>query len=139
MNEEKLSLWQGKYEHARDKYSNIMHEMDELEKLYKGTEKIEKIVCRDNDDETKHVRNVVKENIESQIDSTIPQPKVTALRKRDETKAKAIEDMIRNVLNKLPFEKMNDRLERTVKIQGGAGFLGGGGAGGGLPRRRAGV
>lgn len=123
MNEEKLSLWQGKYEHARDKYSNIMHEMDELEKLYKGTEKIEKIVCRDNDDETKHVRNVVKENIESQIDSTIPQPKVTALRKRDETKAKAIEDMIRNVLNKLPFEKMNDRLERTVKIQGGAGFL----------------
>ena len=120
---EKLALWQGKYKHARAKYEPQILEMQELEKLYKGTEKIEQIVCRDYDDETRHVRNIVKENIEAQVDSTIPQPKVTALHKEDEHLAKKIEDMLRNERNRQPFEAMNDRLARTVPVQGGAAFL----------------
>ena len=53
----------------------------------------------------------------------IPQPKVTARRKKDEMKAKLIEDMLRNELDRMPFEQLNDMMERTVPIQGGAAFL----------------
>ena len=120
---EKLQSWQDKYAYTRARYEGQIARMDELEKLYKGTEKIEKIVCRDEDDETKYVRNIVKENIESQVDSTIPQPKVTALRKKDEHLAKEIEDMLLNELNRQDFEEMNDRQARTVPVQGGAAFL----------------
>jgi hypothetical protein len=123
MNEEKLQAWQKKYDYARSKYEGQISRMNELEKLYKGTEEIAKVVCKDNDEETKHVRNIVKENIEAQVDSTIPQPKVTALRKKDEPLAKNIEDMLRNELDRLSFETMNDQQARTVPVQGGAGFL----------------
>ena len=70
-----------------------------------------------------HVRNICAELIEAQTDSNIPQPKVTARRKQDEMKAKLIEDMLRNELDRMPFEQLNDIMERTVPIQGGAAFL----------------
>ena len=38
-------------------------------------------------------------------------------------KAKLIEDMLRNELDRMPFEQLNDMMERTVPIQGGAAFL----------------
>ena len=34
-----------------------------------------------------------------------------------------IEHFLRNELDRLPFETMNDMAERTVPIQGGVGFL----------------
>ena len=45
-----------------------------------------------------NVRNIVAENIESQVSTDIPQPKVTARRKQDEGLARLIEDMLRNEL-----------------------------------------
>ena len=71
----------------------------------------------------RHVRNIIAENIESEISSSIPQPKVTARRREDEGKAKLIEDMIRDELNRLPMERINDQMERTVPIQGGGLYL----------------
>lgn len=120
---DKLQLWQDRYQASRDAYGDELKAMDEREKLYKGSEEIKQIVCRDFKRQTKHVRNIVAEIIESQVNSNIPQPKVTAKRKEDEHLAKTIEDMIRNELDRLPFEVMNDELSRTVPIQGGAGFL----------------
>ena len=119
----KLRLWKEKYEQARDDYTDELARMDEREAMYNGTETIKQIVCRDLKKETKHVRNIVFEIIESQVNSTIPQPKVTARRKEDEPLAKLIEDMIRNELDRMPFEAMNDRDARTVPIQGGCGML----------------
>ena len=49
------------------------------------------------------MRNIIAENIESQVNSNLPMPKVTARRKKDEHLAKLIEDMIRNELNRMPF------------------------------------
>ena len=119
----KLWLWKKRYEDARADYQSELAEMDEREALYNGSEHIHQIVCRDFKEETKHVRNIVFEIIEAQVNSNIPQPKVTAQRQKDEHLAKLIEDMLRNELDRLPFETMNDMLARTVPIQGGAGFL----------------
>ena len=119
----KLQGWQDRHTKSRARYQDELNEMDEREKLYKGSERIKTIVCRDFKEKTKHVRNIVSEIIESQVNSTIPMPKVTARRKEDEELAKTIEDMIRNEMDRLPFEVMNDELSRTVPIQGGAGYL----------------
>lgn len=71
------------------------------------------------------VYNMTQELIESQIDSSIPQPKVKPQRPTEKTirNAAIIEDMLRNQSDRLPFELMNDEDERTVKIMGGSMFL----------------
>ena len=103
--------------------------MDKREALYRGTQRsIRALTVLDTERDGSarkavHVRNIVAENIESQVSSAIPQPKVTAKRKEDEWRAKIIEDMLRNELDRLPFETMNDQMERTVPIQGGAFWL----------------
>jgi len=117
---EKLRKWQNLYKQALAKYQTELDEMDSREKLYAGSESIKQITCRDFKRETKHVRNITAEIIEAQVNSTIPQPKVTARRKADEHLATIIEDMLRNEINRLPFEVMNDINSRTVPIQGGA-------------------
>ena len=121
--QERLSLWQERHRKAKAAYRPELDQMDEREKLYAGDETIHQIVCRDFKDKTCHVRNIVAEIIEAQVNSTIPQPKVTAKRKEDEPLAQIIEDMLRNEIDRLPFERMNDQTARTVPIQGGAGML----------------
>ncbi len=69
------------------------------------------------------MRNIVFENIESQISTAIPQPKVTAWFKEDEPLAQVIENWLRNELDRQNFEEKNDLAERTVPIQGGSLFL----------------
>ena len=103
--------------------------MDRREKLYRGEiRELRPLTERDTDrnGERKvaaHVRNIVAENIESEVSSTIPQPKVTARRQSDEGRAKILEDMLRNELDRLPMETLNDQMERTIPIQGGAYWL----------------
>ena len=41
----------------------------------------------------------------------------------DEGRAMLIEDFLRNELDRLPFERLNDMQERTAPIQGGSWFL----------------
>lgn len=122
---EKLDLWKRRLKTNDAAYGAEEALMDGREKLYLGSDKIRPIVARDRakDKETPHVRNLCAEMIESQVDSNIPQPKVTPRRKQDEWRAKLIEDMLRNELDRLPMETINDQMERTVPIQGGAAFL----------------
>ena len=103
--------------------------MDEREALYRGeVRSIEPLTAKDRKKngqrkKTAHLRNIIAENIESEVSSTIPQPKVTARRQSDEWRAKLLEDMLRNELDRLPMETLNDLMERTVPIQGGAYWL----------------
>ena len=122
---DKLDLWKRRLKTNDAAYGAEETLMDGREKLYLGSDKIRPIVARDRarDKETPHVRNLCAEMIESQVDSNIPQPKVTPRRKQDEWRAKLIEDMLRNELDRLPMETINDQMERTVPIQGGAAFL----------------
>ena len=120
---DRLRLWQDRLRRANAAYEPELSKMDGREELYQGCNRIRPIVCTARKKETPHVRNLCAELVESQVDSNIPQPKVTPRRREDEWRAKLIEDMLRNELDRLPFEQMNDIMERTVPIQGGGAFL----------------
>lgn len=125
---EKLSLWQKRLSDSDSAYSAEVSKMDDREKLYKGSRELKPLVPGDHKKngelkKTSHVRNIVFENIETQVSSSIPQPKVTARRKQDEPLAEIIERFLRNEIDRMPFEEINDLAERTVPIQGGTGFL----------------
>lgn len=121
--EEKLSMWKARLDDAKAKYDKEVEKMERRDRLYEGDNHLRDIARGDTSRQTPHVRNIVAELIEAEIDSSIPQPKVTAMRKKDEPKAKLIEDMLRNELDRLPMEVLNDQAERTVPIQGGALWL----------------
>ncbi|MBR6602588.1 MAG: hypothetical protein IKK94_01090, partial [Clostridia bacterium] len=120
INREKLEYWQGKLKEAEAAYEDELARMDEREKLYRGDDKIKAMVENDTAQSVPYVRNICAELIESQIDSTIPLPKVTAMRKEDEWRARIIESMLLSLRDRLHPELVNDICERTVKIQGGA-------------------
>lgn len=120
---EKLTMWQERLARNEAAYAKETAKMNDREALYLGERNLRQMVDGDLKKKTPHVRNIAAELIESQVNSNIPQPKVTAIKQEDEGKAKLIEDMIRNELDRMPFEEINDLLERTVPIQGGAGLL----------------
>lgn len=122
-NKARLALWQDRLAANQSAYEIEVAKMDRREDLYRGDDSIRAIVRGERKTSTPHVRNICAELIESQVNSGIPQPKVTARREKDEMKAKLIEDMLRNELDRLPFEYLNDMMERTVPIQGGGLFL----------------
>lgn len=127
-NQARLELWKERLQRNAAAYAPQLDKMDGREELYNGSTSIRPLTEDDvkrggQQREARHVRNIVAENIESEINSSIPQPKVTARRKEDERLAKIIEDMIRDELNRLPMEQINDMQERTVPIQGGALYL----------------
>lgn len=123
MENEKLRLWQDRLSKNERAYQSTLDQMDSRQEIYLGSRVLQKRVKGDRKQKTSHVRNLTAELIEAQVNSAIPQPKVTAKRKKDEEKARIIEDMLRNELNRLPFEQINDMMERTVPIQGGSCFL----------------
>lgn len=71
------------------------------------------------------VWNFTGELIESQIDSSIPFPRVRPQRpsERNLQLAKVIEDMIKGELDRMPFEIINDMDERMCKVMGGTAYL----------------
>ena len=123
IDKQKLRLWQERLAKNQTAYDGEVSKMDNREALYRGANTMRAIVTGERKTKTAHVRNICSELIESQVDSNIPQPKVTARRPQDEMRAKLIEDMLRNELDRMPFETLNDMMERTVPIQGGAAFL----------------
>ncbi len=121
---ERLELWQRRLSKNAQEYEAEVSKMDHREDLYRGTHDMFNAHTGETQlREATHVRNIVAELIEAQVDTNIPQPKVTAKRKEDEHLARVIEDMLRGELDRLRFEEMNDMQERTVPIQGGGLWL----------------
>ena len=127
--QDKLDYWKDWLGRNESALGEEPRKMDEREELYRGEVRdIEPLTPRDTKRsgkkrKTAHLRNIIAENIESEVSSNIPQPKVTARRKSDEWRAKILEDMLRNELDRLPMETINDLMERTIPIQGGAYWL----------------
>ena len=124
----RLEIWQKRRSRADSEYSEENKRMEAREQLYKGKRELKPVTKGDKGRKgeplsTPHVNNLVFENIESMVSTSIPTPKVTAKRKKDEPLAAIIEHWLRNELDRLPFEMMNDMAERTVPIQGGCGWL----------------
>lgn len=123
MDKEKIRYWQERLARDEAEYAPELEKMERRENVYRGSKVLETLVKGDRKKRASHVRNLTAELIEAQVNSSIPQPKVTAKRQEDEGKAKLIEDMLRNELERLPMEQLNDMMERTVPIQGGALYL----------------
>lgn len=119
----KLDVWQKRLADSDVAWKAQMTKMDRREHLYSGDRELRALTKGDEEQKAPHIRNIVFENIESQVSSAIPSPKVTPRRKEDEALAAKIEHWLRCELDRLPFETINDQAERTVPIQGGVGFL----------------
>ena len=119
----KLDVWQKRLADSDVAWKAQMTKMDRREHLYSGDRELRALTKGDEEQKAPHIRNIVFENIESQVSSAIPSPKVTPRRKEDDALAAKIEHWLRCELDRLPFETINDQAERTVPIQGGVGFL----------------
>lgn len=123
MDKQKLRMWQERLDRNESQYDGELGRMDARERQYAGGKDIRPMVKLERMHKTPHVRNISAELVEAQVNSSIPQPKVTARREKDQRLAKIIEDMLRNELDRMPFEQINDMMERTVPIQGGGIYL----------------
>lgn len=121
----KLEQWQEKYQKAKSSWSGTKEELLKYSALYEGTDEIETTdpTLKGKVKKAKSVRNIIAENIDTIVDSNIPTPKVTAKREQDEIKADRIENFLRNELDRLPFETLNDEDERNTSIFGADIFL----------------
>lgn len=121
----KLAMWQDRLRVNEGAWNVFQEKFDERDRIYRGQHELRNTVStpRNSPKETNHCYNIVSENIESEVDSTIPMPKVTPRRKADEWRARIIEDMLRNEIDRIPMEEINDAMERIVPVQGGAFYL----------------
>lgn len=121
--QKKIDKWKNKLERAKLAYSSQLNLIKQNEKLYDGTREVLKPNGIYAEKESANVRNICLELVESQVDSSIPQPKVTPLHEGDEEIAKKIETFLVNKIKEQRFSVMNDLMERTVPIQGGDFFF----------------
>ena len=120
---EKLPVWLERFQRAESAWAAERDRMSFREERLDGAKTIMGPDGKKAQEQATHVRNVCFEMVETQVDSNIPQPKVTALREVDEPLAKIAEDLLRNLLDRLPFERMNDEGERICPTQGGYALL----------------
>ena len=115
----RLMEFRQKYETAYAAYGKQREAFFRRRAQYEG----DHTICGGKDADV--VWNFTMELIESQIDSYIPQPKVTPKRPTEKNKrlAAVIEDMLKNEIDRMPFEYLNDEDERTVKTLGGSAYL----------------
>lgn len=119
----KLSMWQGRYENAKSKYSEELAQMEVWDSYYNGDRKVNKNPNEGwgtAEKQSINVRNVPYELIESQVDSSIPMPKVTPIHKEDIEQARIIEEFLKSEVKTLHLAMLNDMQERTTPIQGGS-------------------
>ena len=79
---EKLKLWQQRLALSNAAYSAEYARMDQRERIYNGDHQLRPLVPGDTRRDggvrnTSHVRNIVFENVENQVSSSIPPPNVT--------------------------------------------------------------
>lgn len=123
--DKKRDKWKSRLENARLAYKDKLAEIRKNEKLYDGTREVNgnpntNVSAKDL---AINVRNIEYELIESQVDSSIPMPKVTAIHEGEEELAKTIEKALINKIKQLRLSILNDTMERTVPIQGGDFFF----------------
>lgn len=120
----KINEWKTKLDNARVSYADELNRIKRRTELYDGSRNV-----NGNPNSNKapskvaiNVRNITYELIESQVDSSIPAPKVIPIHAEDEKAAKVIEAFLANKVKSLRMEEINDINERTTYIQGGDFF-----------------
>ena len=116
-----VQKWQSKLEFAKSQYETELKNMKTFQEYYEGTRKVQPDANRGIDPSklSTNVRNIVYELIESQVDSSIPMPKIRAIHQEDDELAKKLEKFLENKVKTCGLILMNDAEERTVPIVGG--------------------
>lgn len=122
-NKSKLQYWQEKFQKSKTSYENEIKEIVDNESSYEGTRELKNI----NTDEIskkqgKIIRKICFELTEAQVDSNIPLPKVTSRKANKEELSQKIEDVLKNEIDRLDTEEINDIQERITPVSGGAIF-----------------
>lgn len=119
-----LSQWKARLEEAKAKYGEERTKMRLYQDYYKGTREVQASVNSNiaSAKKASNVRNIVYELIESQVDSSIPMPKVRAVHAEDDELAVKIEKLLENMVINLKLQVLNDITERTTYVQGGSLF-----------------
>ena len=118
----KLDEWKSKYTKAKDAYADQLERMRNQEMLYDGDAFTRRSKNKGGgiaNKQSENVRNIVYELLETEVDSSIPMPKVTAIHEEDQAQAQIIEQMLLNEIRLLRFKEMNDVSERVTTVQGG--------------------
>lgn len=126
MNQQRMADWKQKLGRNESAWDTEKSAMDKRDQMYRGTYTFEDLTTRDDahsGESVTYVYNALAENIEAQVSNDIPMPKVTARRKQDEHLAVIIENMIRNEMDRISFERINDISERVVPIQGAGMYM----------------
>ena len=120
----KLNKWKNKFEKARTAYEVDLTSIKRRDDLYNGTRQVQSNPNsnRSVNKLAVNVRNITYELVESQVDSSVPSPRVIPIHEEDEAAAKVIEAFLTNEMLKLHAEVFNDQDERTTYVQGGDFF-----------------
>ena len=123
--DKKRDKWRNKLENARIAYASTLKDISKFQGIYEGTREVNGNPNTNVSPKNVaiNVRNIALELIESQVDSSIPMPKVTALHEGDEGLALAIERALVNKVKLLKLSILNDQMERIVPVQGGDFFM----------------
>ena len=116
-----VQKWAARLEFARNQYSDALKDMKTYESYYEGTRRVQADANRGVEPSklATNVRNIVYELIESQVDSSIPMPRVRAIHPEDDELAKKMEKFLENKIKTCAIALVNDAEERTVPILGG--------------------
>jgi hypothetical protein len=119
-----LKEWKARFQAARDAYADQRNEMKKFSEYYHGTRVLQDDPNsgRSSTKKATNVRNITYELVESQVDASIPMPKVRAIHADDDELAKKIERMLENKVKTCKLEELNDFMERVTPVQGGDFF-----------------
>ena len=119
--QDRLKYWQDKYADALTKYDEELKEIFDNRDAYEGTRKIKGPNGGDAKKQTTTTRKVCFELVETQIDSNIPYPKVVS-KDGYEDQATTIEMFLKNEIERLPINEINDQQGRNTPVDGGTIF-----------------
>ncbi len=121
---DKLKEWDSKLETAKNSYGTTRNQIKTYYDYYEGTRDImpDANTGRTVTKKATNVRNICYELVESQIDSSVPMPKVRAIHPEDDELARKIEQLLENKVRTAKLYTLNDAMERTVPILGGSYF-----------------
>ena len=116
-----VQKWADRLETCKSQYEKEQKNMKKYQQYYEGTRSLQPDANRGVTPSklATNVRNIVYELIESQVDSSIPMPKIRAIHPEDDELAKKMEKFLENKVKTCGLVIMNDAEERTVPIVGG--------------------
>ena len=120
----KLKEWKKKLEDAKDQYGSQRKKMKLYAEYYAGTRTMQPNpnISKAPSKVATNVRNIVYELLETEVDSSIPMPKVRPLHADDEELAHKIEHYLENKIRQCNLITTNDVMERNTTIFGGDFF-----------------